>query len=127
MGKMQDAQNRLVWKRSAVGKHWYQECKWTWSNTKDEIYNGKTWELRQNICARGLIEYKDSLCNKSSLWLYYIEDWTRIDQFEIFEEQEKMLFWMETVFKENHIKIEKVRATSSQFSYTVVTISTWSS
>ena len=61
MEKMQDAQNWLVWGRSEVVRHWYQECKWTWPNTKDEIYYGKTWKLRQNTCARGVTEYKDGL------------------------------------------------------------------
>ena len=33
-------------------------------------------------------EYKDSIRNKSSVWLDYIEDWNRINQFGMFEEQE---------------------------------------
>ena len=33
-------------------------------------------------------EYKDSPWNKSSVWLYYIDYWTRLNQFGIFEEQE---------------------------------------
>ena len=34
-----------------------------------------------------LIEYKDSLRNKSSVWLDQIEDWARLNQFRMFEEQ----------------------------------------
>ena len=33
-----------------------------------------------------------------------------------------MLFWMKTVLKENYVWIDKLRALSSQFSYTVVII-----
>ena len=27
-----------------------KKCKWTWSNTKDEMYYGKTGKLRHNTC-----------------------------------------------------------------------------
>ena len=51
---MQDAQNRMVLSMSAVGRHWYQECKWTWPNTKNEIYHDKTWELKtEHLYKRG--------------------------------------------------------------------------
>ena len=36
-----------------------------------------------------LTEYEDIIWNKSSVWLDYIEDWTRLNQFGMFEEQEK--------------------------------------
>ena len=55
---MQDEKNRLVWRRSAVGRNWYQGYKWTWSNTDNEIYDGKNLKLRQNTSARGVIEYR---------------------------------------------------------------------
>ena len=32
----------------------YQECWWGWFNSKDEIYYGKTWQLIQNTCTRGV-------------------------------------------------------------------------
>ena len=35
-----------------------------------------------------MIEYKDSLCNKSSVLVGYIEYWTRLNKFGMFEEQE---------------------------------------
>ena len=35
-----------------------------------------------------MTEYKDSLWNKSSVWLDQIEDWTRLNKFGMFEEQE---------------------------------------
>ena len=35
-----------------------------------------------------MTEYKDSLWNESSILLDYIEDCTRLNQFEMFEEQE---------------------------------------
>ena len=35
-----------------------------------------------------LTEYKYSLWNKSSVLIDYIEDWTRLNQFGMFEEQE---------------------------------------
>ena len=44
-----------------------------------------------------MTEYKDSVWNKSSEWLDYIEDWTRLNQFENFEEQGN------TVFIQNNI------------------------
>ena len=34
-----------------------------------------------------MTEYKDSLWKKSSLLLDYIEDWTRLNQYGLFEEQ----------------------------------------
>ena len=37
---------------------------------------------------RYLTEYKYSLWNKSSVLIDYIEDWTRLNQFGMFEEQE---------------------------------------
>ena len=58
---------------------------------------------------------------------------TWLDWVWMFEEHEnclskmkKMLSRIKTVLKENHVQIEKVRAMSSKFSYTVVTILTWS-
>ena len=54
---MKDAHDWLVWGRSAVGRHCYQEYKWTWYNTNDEIYYGNTRKLRQKTCTRGVTEY----------------------------------------------------------------------
>ena len=51
--KMQDAQDWLVWGRSAVGVHWYQECKWTWSKTKNEIYYGNTGKWYRTLVQEG--------------------------------------------------------------------------
>ena len=56
--KMHDAQDLLVWGRSSVGRHWYQECKLNWSNTNDEIYYGNTGKLRHNTCTREVTEYR---------------------------------------------------------------------
>ena len=46
-------------------------------------------------------EYKDSLWKKSSVLLDYIEDWTRLNQFEIFKEQENNV-----VLNENSVDIK---------------------
>ena len=55
-------------------------------------------------------EYKDSLWNKSSVLLDYIEFRTRLNQFECHQnmktgcpEWKNTLFWMKTVLKENHV------------------------
>ena len=45
-----------------------------------------------------MTEYKDSLWNKSSVSLDYIEDWTRLNQFGMFEKQEN-----NAVLKENSV------------------------
>ena len=35
-----------------------------------------------------MTEYRDSIWNNSYVWLDYIDDWTRLNQFGMFEEQE---------------------------------------
>ena len=69
---MQDAQDWLVWRSSAVGRHWYQEFKWVWSNTKNEIYYGKTGKLRHKTFTIGVTEYRIVYGKNSSVWLDYI-------------------------------------------------------
>ena len=56
--KVQDAQDWLMWGRSAIGRHCYQECRRAWFNSKYEINYGKTWKLRQNTCTRVVKEYR---------------------------------------------------------------------
>ena len=48
-----------------------------------------------------MTEYKDSLRNKSSVWLEYIEDWNRLNQFGMFKEQENNV-----VLNENIVEIK---------------------
>ena len=55
-------------------------------STKIEMWNDMYFQ--QIKVSVNLTEYRDSLWNKSSVWLDYIEDWNRLNQFEIFEEQE---------------------------------------
>ena len=45
-----------------------------------------------------MTEYKDILWNKGSVWLDYIDDWNRLNQFEMFEEQEN-----DVVLNENSV------------------------
>ena len=44
--------------------------------------------IQLSLLTEYLTEYKDSLWNKSSVWLDYTEDWTRLNKFGMFEEQE---------------------------------------
>ena len=46
-----------------------------------------------------MTEYKDILWNKGSVWLDYIDDWNRLNQFEMFEEQEN-----DVVLNENSVE-----------------------
>ena len=71
---------------------------------------------------------------EQEFWMTWL-DWVgiRLNQFEMFEEHENYLSrWKQCCSRWNSVEwksciIEKIRAQSSQFSYTVVTISTWSS
>ena len=45
----------------------------TYRTLRIKFFYGKTWKLRQNTCARGVTEYKDSIWNKSSVWLDSID------------------------------------------------------
>ena len=48
-----------------------------------------------------LTEYKDSLWNKSSVWLDLIADWTSLNQFGMLEEQENNV-----VLNESSVKVK---------------------
>ena len=58
----------LVWGRSAIGSHYYQECWWALFNIKDEIYYGNLTTDTEHLYKRGE-KIQDSLYNNSSVWL----------------------------------------------------------
>ena len=77
--------------------------KWRWGEVENIIQKKKTClininrfsptqtsniHLANQVGTSRLIAYKDSIWNNSSEWLDYIEDWTRLNQFGMFEEQE---------------------------------------
>ena len=88
------------------------------------------------VCSRRKYDRVQDSHDEKEFWMTRL-DWVGIilNQFEMFEEHENCLSrwkkccsrWKQCWRKENHALIEKVRAQISQLSYTVVTISIWSS